>query len=64
MDLLKTLLKIHSPSGEEDEMQNFILEFCTHWGLKHKKDIHGNIFVTSGVVDSYPCIGQTVRVFF
>lgn len=56
MKLLKTLLEIHSPSGNEMDMQDFIMEFCTNLGLKPKMDEYGNIFVTSGMADSYPCV--------
>ena len=56
MELLKSLLEIHSPTGKETKMRNFIMEFCANLGLQAQKDNYGNVFVTSGVADSYPCI--------
>ena len=56
MDLLKQLLEIHSPSEKEDAMRNFIIEFCAALGLEPVTDPFGNVFVTAGTAESYPCI--------
>ena len=59
MKLLKKLYSIHSKSGKEQKMIKFLL-----WWIKTnipgaKVDIDreiGNIYVTKGVSDTYPCI--------
>lgn len=56
--LLKTLYKIYSPTGREKQMREFIM-----WWVKTNcptatiaKDRMGNIYVTKGDSDTYPCV--------
>lgn len=58
MELLKQLYRIHSYSGQEKRMRKFIIR----WVRKHipeadiKTDFPGNIYVTKGKSDTYPCV--------
>lgn len=56
--LLKDLLNIQAPSGKEEPVMQYIQDFietnkinCT---LQYDKN--GNMFITKGVADHYPCI--------
>lgn len=58
MKLLKELFTIYSPSGNEKKMRKFI-----KWWLKNnvpeaavKTDEIGNIYVTKGEAETYPCL--------
>lgn len=56
--LLKKLFTIHSPSDEESEMREFIIDWVksnvpsAEWVC----DQTGNLYVTKGMTDKYPCI--------
>lgn len=59
MKLLKKIYSIHSKSGKEQKMIKFLLWYIKH----HMKDCKieldkkvGNIYVTKGVSDTYPCL--------
>lgn len=58
MELLKELYKIYSPSGKEKGMRKFIVQ----WVKDHcrntmvSKDAKGNLYITKGKSDSYPCL--------
>ena len=58
MELLKQLYEIHSPSGSEKKMKkfvkNYIREVCPDATISH--DNAGNVYVTKGESDTYPCI--------
>jgi len=61
--LLRQLYKINSKSGIEDDMQDFIMSYIEQReGLPNvpkctmDMDKRGNILVTSGEADTYPCI--------
>jgi hypothetical protein len=56
MELLKSLYKISSPSGKEKKMRNFLIEKCTELGAESFTDKIGNIYITKGSAESYPCI--------
>ena len=57
MKLLKQLFKIYSPSGKEGYMTKFIKGFCKRIpDAKFEKDQVGNIYITRGVSETYPCI--------
>ena len=57
MKLLKQLFKIYSPSGKEGYMIKFIKGFCKRIpDAKFEKDQVGNIYITRGVSETYPCI--------
>lgn len=53
--LLLNILDVQSYSYETTRMQNFIIDFVKSLGLDYINDM-GNIYVTKGVSDSYPCI--------
>jgi hypothetical protein len=58
MELLINLYEIHSPSGGEKRMKKFI----RRWVRRNipeaviENDHKGNIYVTKGVADTYPCV--------
>lgn len=56
MKLLKQLYCISSPSGKEKKMRKFILKYCKQMGAETYVDKSGNVYVTKGIAESYPCI--------
>ena len=57
MELLKQLFEIHSPSGKEERMVKFLRYFCNNIpGVKFKRDRWGNVYITKGYSDTYPCL--------
>ena len=59
MKLLKKLYSIHSKSGKEQKMIKFLLWWIRNNVPEARVDIDreiGNIYVTKGVSDTYPCI--------
>ena len=62
MKLLKELFKIYSPSGNEKKMRKFI-----KWWVRNnipeatiKTDQTGNIYVTKGEAETYPCLAAHI----
>ena len=57
MQLLKQLYNKSSHSGEETAMQQFITDYCkAQPNTIVKQDKKGNIYVTRGSADSFPCV--------
>ena len=56
MELLKQLYKIISKSGMEDKIKSFVLDCLKNEDLQVESDNIGNLFITKGVSDTYPCI--------
>ena len=57
MELLKKLYKVYSPSGKERAMIKFIWNYTRRIpGTKIETDITGNLYITKGEAESYPCI--------
>jgi putative aminopeptidase FrvX len=56
LKLLYSLYNIHSPSGNEDKMIAFLSYILKKQSLEFTTDKCGNIYVTKGVADTYPCI--------
>ena len=56
MELLKKLYEKHSPSGKENSMRMLLKKECQQRGAVVKKDKYGNLLVTKGQADTYPCI--------
>lgn len=58
MELLKQLYELHSPSGSERKMKKFVKAYvrqvCPDAVIAH--DNAGNVYVTKGESDTYPCI--------
>lgn len=52
--LLFDLYNIHSPSGHEDKMIQFIKDKLTSMKLKPKVDRWGNVYVIKGNGPQYP----------
>lgn len=55
-NLLKQLYEIHSPSGREKKMRKFLKSECEMRGAQVVQDQVGNLYVTKGTADGYPCI--------
>mgnify|MGYP000717059345 CR=1 FL=1 len=57
MELLKKLYKVYSPSGKERAMVKFIWNYTKRiTGTKVETDAAGNLYITKGEAESYPCI--------
>lgn len=58
MELLKQLYAIHAPSGKEKRIRTFIEEnICKNVPTAHVSvDKTGNLFITKGDAETYPCI--------
>ena len=56
MELLKQLYKIHSKSGEEKVMTNFVAKCCVNIGAEVKIDAEGNLYAKKGESETYPCV--------
>ena len=63
MKLLLQLYQIHSPSGKEDAMRDFIIHWLEERGIEYVQDRVGNILATKdtrtnkdGADDTCPCV--------
>ena len=56
MDVLKALYAINSKSGREGEVKRFVLERLKDLPLNIYEDHLGNLFITKGEVEMYPCV--------
>lgn len=58
MELLKQLYQIHSPSGNERAMKKFIRRYVRLHipGTNMRTDHAGNLYITKGESETYPCI--------
>ena len=55
--LLKKLYAIHSPSGKEERMINFLISYLKSLpGVKLGKDAYGNLYAIKGESETYPCV--------
>lgn len=56
MELLKRLYSINSKSGHEAEIKGLVLASIADVDAVVEYDDFGNIFITKGVAESYPCV--------
>lgn len=56
MEQLFRLYKTHCKSGNEVEIRNLIKEMLADVKLDIQVDFLGNMFITKGTADSYPCV--------
>lgn len=59
MELLRRLYEIHSPSGAEDEITEFIIEWVGNHVPEASVELDEdnlNIYITKGQSDTYPCL--------
>lgn len=56
--LLKKLYAIHSPSGKEERMMNFLISYLKSLpgNIKLGKDSYGNLYAIKGEAETYPCV--------
>lgn len=62
MELLKRLYKISSKSGMEDRIKSFVLDCVSDVNLKIDTDDIGNLFITKGLAETYPCVAAHLDV--
>lgn len=60
VDLLKELYTIFSPSGETKKMRRFLKKAVKARGGVFFQDKKGNILVTKGKADTYPCLAAHI----
>ena len=64
MELLKQLYNIHSPSGKEGKMVDFLEDYLKDLGVETYRDKHNNLYGVKGESDTYPClVAHTDEVF-
>ena len=56
MELLKKFYAINSKSGNEGAIKEFFIAQLAGLELVVEEDTFGNVFITKGVADSYPCV--------
>lgn len=56
MTYLNKILSIQTYSGREWRMFAFIVRECKRLGVDVRQDKQGNLYITKGVSDTYPCI--------
>ena len=56
MELLKQLYRINSYSGHEEEIKSFVLQQLADLPLRFEEDAFGNILITKGNAEKYPCV--------
>lgn len=56
MNLLRQLYTISSKSGNEGRIKSFIVEYLSTISLSVRTDEIGNLYITKGVADVYPCV--------
>ena len=56
MELLKRFYGINSKSGHEAQIKEFFMAQIADVELTVEEDAFGNVFITKGCADSYPCV--------
>ena len=56
IDLLRDLYEIYSPSLKEKRIRKYIRRYIETIPDIVKKEVDGNMYITKGVSDAYPCI--------
>ena len=56
MELLSKLYLINNKSGNEKEIKSFICSLLTETPLNIEEDSFGNMFITKGKANMYPCV--------
>jgi putative aminopeptidase FrvX len=58
LKLLKRVLRVNSPSGREKAMRDFVVRYIRQniKGVKVECDKVGNLYITKGKADLFPCI--------
>lgn len=56
MELLKRFYGINSKSGHEGAIKEFFIAQFAGLELVVEEDSFGNVFITKGIADSYPCV--------
>ena len=56
MELLKRFYEVNSKSGNEKAIKDFMLGLLAGIELVVEEDTFGNIFITKGCADSFPCV--------
>ena len=56
MELLVKLYEIHSKSGNEKNMRDFVENCCRNLGAETTVDEAGNLYAVKGDAETYPCV--------
>lgn len=56
MELLSKLYAIHSKSGEEKSIRDYVAKCCRNLGANTSVDKAGNLYAVKGKAKSYPCV--------
>jgi tripeptide aminopeptidase len=56
LELLKRILAIPTYSGQESRMIAFLTDYAKEFGYKCNVDKRGNVYMTKGKADYYPCV--------
>ena len=56
MELLKRFYEVNSKSGHEDQIKGLFKAQLACLDIVVEEDAFGNIFITKGCADSYPCV--------
>jgi putative aminopeptidase FrvX len=56
LDRLKEILSIPSLYGREEKVRNYISQWAIARNIPFYIDVTGNIYLTKGQSDSYPCM--------
>ena len=63
LDRLKEILSIPSLYGREEKVRNYISQWAIARNIPFYIDVTGNIYLTKGQSDSYPCIYLVLSFF-
>lgn len=57
-DSMRSLFEVQSYSGQEDDMTDYIFRYleANHPDVKFRQDEKGNLYITKGEANTYPCI--------
>ena len=57
-DSMRDLFEVQSYSGQEDDMTDYIFRYleANHPDVKFRQDKKGNLYITKGEANTYPCI--------
>ena len=56
MELLKRFYEVNSKSGHEDQIKELFKAQLACLDIVVEEDVFGNIFITKGCADSFPCV--------
>ena len=64
IQFLKSIMRIPSCSGHEDLMQGFVMQWAKSNGVQCSEDGKGNLYLTKGSSEWYPCVAAHMDTVF